>query len=302
MESKTNPNNDADRRSALLALTANNQPHPGDCLAPGEMAMLVDGNCSQKELQLYHTHLGICENCYQEWFLLTTELARSSKHGKKGQIIRLFLKPKYLAMVGSSLAAAASLVVFLNIQKDDLPQHQYDTTSPPPVEALQESSKSIYTLPAPVNKKRTLSISSQDSKESAPPTAKVEEYLPKQARQNTIEAPTSISLDVEPRLENTQARSVSEKEKPASPPMLLTWYTLIKEGCTQDNFAREYWQKINVHGQEIHQQLTLAMENRKNTLELFLHILELTTTMDAQNYTAQCQKLRPLLEEAPKTM
>ncbi len=302
MESKIHHNNDADRRSALLALTANQPPHPGDCLTPSEMAMLVDGNCSPKELQLYHTHLGICENCYQEWLLLTTELARSSKGGKKGQIIRLFLKPKYLAMVGSSLAAAASLVVFLNIQKGTLPQHQYDTTSPPPVEALQEASKSIGTIPAPASIKKTLSISSQDSKESAPSTVKVEKPLPKQARQNTIEAPTATCLDVEPRLQKTQLRYLSEKEEPASPPMLLTWYTLVKEGCTQDNFAREYWQKVNVHGQDIPQQATLAVKNRKKTLELFRHILELTTTMDAENYTSQCQKLRPLLEEAPKTM
>ena len=83
------------------------------------MALLVDGNCSVQEKERGWAHLSDCQECYDQWYVLKME----EREGRKeGGIVHL-MRPKTFAVVGSTLAVAASIAVFLNIPQAPFPDH-----------------------------------------------------------------------------------------------------------------------------------------------------------------------------------
>ena len=102
---------EADSRVALLGLSADLQDSPrGSCISSKEMAEFLDGKCTPDQQQLYFTHLSSCEICYREWLNLQQELSRDNVGTKK----KLVFQRRFLAVSGSLLVAAASVVFYLN--------------------------------------------------------------------------------------------------------------------------------------------------------------------------------------------
>ncbi len=109
--------NDADKRTALLGLAlAGKSDDEGACLSDGEMAALVDGACSAEERDRYFLHLANCSGCYRRWVELS-EIVRSDRKRKKDTGPKVF-RPKYYVWAGSFLAAAASVILFINITRE----------------------------------------------------------------------------------------------------------------------------------------------------------------------------------------
>ena len=126
---KIEPKTLADSRTALLALAASSKYilKPYNCLTAETMASLIDGKCSTEEQREYFDHLGNCATCYRYWFDLSTIASEDeTKKQGKGKVLRL-LKPVNFAWAGSLLAAAASVTLYLNIQKDALPPTLQET-------------------------------------------------------------------------------------------------------------------------------------------------------------------------------
>ncbi len=114
----------ADQQSALLALAADRTVSTGKCLSSAEMAGLVEERFEQEMHQKLLAHLSHCEDCYQEWLALRSQLLQDQQSGKKekGGIILPFLsRPRNLAIFGSALAAVASVVMVVNIQLSNQP-------------------------------------------------------------------------------------------------------------------------------------------------------------------------------------
>ena len=107
---------EADRQTALLALAASSKDaEQTDCLTADEMACLVDNQCSPDDQEQFYLHLTHCEICYHQWVELS-ELASSTdtiKKSRKG--LHTLFQPRNIAWAGSALAAAGSIVLFLNI-------------------------------------------------------------------------------------------------------------------------------------------------------------------------------------------
>jgi len=104
-----------DKRIALLAL-AFSQKRVGSsaCLTDVEMAALVEGSCDDAERKRLQNHLASCELCYQHWIDLSrgvNQYGRAKNDIKSGQLIRF----RHLTWAGSFLAAAASVILFINI-------------------------------------------------------------------------------------------------------------------------------------------------------------------------------------------
>ncbi|MBW2328100.1 MAG: hypothetical protein JRF04_00495 [Deltaproteobacteria bacterium] len=105
----------ADRQTALLALAATSKDtEQTDCLTADEMACLVDNQCSPDDQEQFYLHLTHCEICYHQWVELS-ELASTDTIKKSRKGIHTLFQPRNLAWAGSALAAAASIVLFLNI-------------------------------------------------------------------------------------------------------------------------------------------------------------------------------------------
>ncbi len=107
--------NDADRRTALLGLALSGTSEPaGPCLSDQEMAALVDNTCSGKEREYYFQHLANCDSCYRHWLELSKIVANDNKMQDENSRPRI-IRPQFFAWTGSLLAAAASVVIFLQI-------------------------------------------------------------------------------------------------------------------------------------------------------------------------------------------
>lgn len=103
---------EADSRVAQLGLATDLQDSPkGSCLSSKEMAELLDGKCDTDQQQLHLAHLSSCETCYKEWLDLQQELSSGNVEKKKA----LIFQRRFLAVSGSLMAVAASVVFFLNL-------------------------------------------------------------------------------------------------------------------------------------------------------------------------------------------
>jgi hypothetical protein len=121
----------SDKRIALLSLAvAQNVTENSECLTDEEMAVLLDGVCTVNEREIFQRHLAGCDSCYKHW----VELARGgggvvvANTKKKGNLIRY----SHFALAGSLLAAAASVVLFLNITQQ-VPSPSLDLSRKPMV-------------------------------------------------------------------------------------------------------------------------------------------------------------------------
>lgn len=101
-----------DRALALLSLAAERPEPPGACPAESELARLVDGRVTAEERSRLQHHLSLCHGCYRQWLALTRAAGRP---GERGRLVRpgRFRRAGYL---GTALALAASVAVFLNIR------------------------------------------------------------------------------------------------------------------------------------------------------------------------------------------
>ena len=101
----------ADRRTALLGLAAGRDAErQGDCLTSQEMSELLEDKCPTGQRQRFLSHLASCDSCYREWLELQ-QLLQEKTSGVKP----LLFRRKVLAVTGSLLAAAASVVIYLNV-------------------------------------------------------------------------------------------------------------------------------------------------------------------------------------------
>ena len=107
-----------DRQTALLALAATSEDaEKTNCLTADEMACLVDSQCAPEDQKKYINHLAHCEICYRQWVELS-EFTATDKNEKSLKVIHTLFQPRNLAWAGSALAAAASIVLFLNITEE----------------------------------------------------------------------------------------------------------------------------------------------------------------------------------------
>ncbi len=105
----------ADRRTALLALHAGKEEDGSACLSDEQLACLADGNCSGKEREVFLQHLAGCLSCYHHWVELCELVAGKEAAGGEKRKILPMVRPGYMAWAGTLLAAAASVVLYLNI-------------------------------------------------------------------------------------------------------------------------------------------------------------------------------------------
>lgn len=95
----------------LLALAADPEKSAGPCLTAEEMAALVDGRVKAPASAAYLAHLGGCRKCYGEWLLLKKERDLGMPRRRVYDLHRI----KKFSYIGSALAVAASIAVYLNV-------------------------------------------------------------------------------------------------------------------------------------------------------------------------------------------
>lgn len=216
---------DADRRTALLGLAADrNSEKQGECLSSTEMSDLLDGSCSDGQRQSFFTHLSSCDSCYREWLELQQELSENGPHNKK----LLFFQRKFLAVSGSLLAAAASVVFYLNLTQSPGPQEQ--VIQPPP---RLESTQSLDAEESSVRQKTVEKVAPQVSiKKSERRSAEIQSDSVKENKMDAFSArmaaPAAVALD----------------------PVQL-WLENVQKSCSESESGNEKWNLLFIQGLEL---------------------------------------------------
>ena len=101
-----------DRTLARLALTTvkdTSIPCPDDA----ELALLVDGRLSDVRQEELWNHLAACSTCYEQWRIIAEIKCETVK---KRSLVKI------ISISGGLLAAAASVLLFVNIQHSSMPE------------------------------------------------------------------------------------------------------------------------------------------------------------------------------------
>ena len=97
----------------------------GPCLSDEELAVMVEGRDGKNRYPKLWEHLGTCPKCYEAWLFLKKNMQQERS---RGRLYRFGKLPK-LAYLGTVLAAAASIAVYLNIA--DMPEKTVEHTVVP---------------------------------------------------------------------------------------------------------------------------------------------------------------------------
>jgi len=216
---------EADRRTALLGLAADiNSEKQRECLTSTEMSNLLDGRCSDSQRQSFVAHLSSCDTCYREWLELEQELSEDTTHYKK----LLFFQRKYLTVTGSLLAAAASIVFYLNL--DQSPGLQEATIEPIP---QLESAQSLDAQESPVLQKKVEKI--------APPVSvKKTERMRVEIQSDSVK---------ENKMDAFSARMAAPVAVAPDPVQL--WLERVQRSCSEPEGGHEKWSVLFMQGREL---------------------------------------------------
>lgn len=291
-------NKKAQQRTALLALAGHRRESSGTCLSPEDMANLVDGNCSTAEQQTAMDHLAGCERCYREW--LTLQAVRG-KPSSGHRVVRFFSRPRNLAAFGSLLAAAASVVLFLNIRYPSSPTALQEQAAEPVFRLEQDRARELTedkedaALPAGLPdalEKAEYEASQLPAQElgsgSLPPAAKP--ALPKQT------APLPMRQQaVAPQAEEAEVHRAGKTLPPIVELSFADWQQEVVDGCRRKESAPEYWAARQREGELL---LTgpLTDSDRARVRDI-LSIL--AAGPDSTGVSTPCPALAALLEKKP---
>jgi hypothetical protein len=203
--------------AALVALAAQKEKSLTSCLSNEEMALLVNGNCSRHEKERGWEHLSACDLCYEQWFCLKMEKTGEVK--KRGRVH--LLRPRNFALIGSVIAVAASVVLFLNIPQTPRPDHAVKKLLP----SLQAT-------------REVGIVVSQDMK--AEMAADQEISLKESPRRLMSTAPQSTENVLgTPDLAMTETEPIQE------------WLETVREGCLKGQTGSKFWTEIILKGDQL---------------------------------------------------
>lgn len=273
-----------DKATALLALNADkSKKHQGQgpCLLPEEMAALVDNTCAKEQRAVFLDHLSRCETCYGEWLTLKKLDDRQAGRGRKrGRLYRLSKIQKY-SFIGSALAVAASVAVYLNIAP--LPDTFLDSLSEESALVQPDSRPAAPTLTMEKEE-----IKSKEASEKSVPMASETTAPPSKAVQ---------TLQTSPELPGTAKKMArSESAGAAGAPVDAdSWLAQVEEHCRAGNQDARFWAKMHLQGKTMLAQQAGLLP--RDTEEKMSAALGLLGEMDGADVTGQCRLLLQLLAE-----
>lgn len=312
---KLKKQHEANRRAALLGMAAST---PGgektDCLNSEQMADLVAGNCAAKEQQRFFEHLAGCERCYGQWLELHEIEAGEQKRPKTNVTFRPF-KIKNLAWAGSALAAAASVVLYLNIVRD-AGQPLYKT--PVRKESRIESTDVLQMNEMPGEDKAGRADVPQVEKTMVAPASperkrgrqavwskKVERQADAGGMGLSGSAEQNVMLmEAAPVLEEGGIQMQRAPEPAKSPLTLELWFSSVSQGCLQKEQGAAFWQRQSIAG---HQLMQAEKEKSAGFAKMgqgqkLAEILNLVDRLaDGESAENLCGQLKEILRENYKS-
>ena len=313
----------AEKATALLTLAADSGKASGPCLGDEEMAALVEGRGGRRPVSELWAHLSACQRCYSEWLLLKKSLA-----AEKAQVRSLrFAALMKLRYIGTALAAAASIAVYLNVVRIEESSLRPDA-SPQAVLPSQEKPAILPSpsLPAKAEKKGAVQErealseprSSPVPLPAVPPPADVAAGQDRQKIQPLAVSPQDSAQGEEG---HHQSHGPSQKrmvEKAVEKPLAETarypaeadggvffrsgqgqdldgWMEELRQGCLSGGKGDLFWQGLAARGRQL-QALPGNSENKQKFDNIQTLLALLQGIHGAETEAVQCRRILEALE------
>ena len=263
---------EADDRVALLGLIADRKGvQQGSCLSSKEMAALLDGKYEAEQKQLYLRHLSTCETCYREWLDLQQELSHDSVRQKKP----LLFQRSFLTVSGSLLAAAASVVFYLNLDTSPGPQESAVLAVP----QLEEKQSSEVLEP----------LMQQESVESFAEPAPVQ-----QSKLQFDEVQTdSVQESAKRTFDKSSGQPQIRTKSMATPAMIVDpiqqWIQQVEKKCAKEGRGQVDWQDLVQQGKEL--------SSKGTFLQLEIILEKLNQLVAGESPKEVCTEIQQILRE-----
>ena len=261
-----------EKATALLTLAADKGKVRGSCLKDEEIAALVDGRCGGLVLSELWSHLGSCDRCYTEWLFLKKNVQQEAPRGRLYHLSR-WRKIRYL---GTALAAAASIAVYLNVVKMDdkvveqavIPQTMRlpdQNLAVPPLSSTDKEEKEGSTplvnqtqeaLPAaPLAAPQAIGGGTAKGKLEIPPAPRRSVAKPQEEKQKPAAAPIQAKRQAAKDLTADSAQSMAESTGiPAAAPAVESlgdWLEQLHAACLSGREDVQFWRDMAVRGMRL---------------------------------------------------
>ena len=308
----------AEKATALLTLAAAGGKASGPCLSDEEMAALVEGRCCGRRVSELRAHLSACQKCYNEWLFLKQSLAVE----KSRERLSRFAALKKLRYIGTALAAAASIAVYLNLirieESPPRPETARQIILPPQEKPAVLPSPS---LSAKAEKKGTVAErealpEARSSLPPAPPAAPVQgrqkiESLPVSPLEGTTPADgrqQSIGSSPKRMLGKAVEETIDDAARPPAETgggVFLSggqrqdidgWMEELRNGCLSGGKEDVFWDDLAARGLQL-QTLPGNGENRRNNERLQELLALLQGIEGVETEAVQCRRILEILEQ-----
>ncbi len=316
----------ADTALALLALAGRQPDSTGKCLTDEQLAAFVEGKISSEQSALYTEHLAGCNACYTSWLLLHATQQKEQARKPVARLARFMGRPQALTTAGSLLAAAACVIVFLNINENidhseliTPPQPQIVSPSPKPAAtpgpfSSKEQGTTAQGIPSgtidreqekgspsppPWESRQRKAVPSQysESYDIQKSKSRADEHrndaalhslqVNKQSTQNLRE-----TRDDPRRMQGAPGTHIAPSSEAAA--ALLEWTTALQEVCTHAASPEELRDQYR-YGQDLLQRLEAASPDRavhQSIKELLLALKDTDTSS-----REKCDRILDILQK-----
>ncbi len=302
----TDPNHDRDKKvekaAVLLALAADPEEAAGPCLIAEEMAALVDGRTTAAASAAHLAHFGSCRKCYEEWLFLKKETKLEIR--RRVYALRRIKKFSY---IGSALAVAASIAVYLNVGNmadktleqvvpDTALMEKHAVAPAPPRQALEYKEKDQGAGPVARN------VAGSTAAPTAPTILKEQttgrlEPLPasptgteqfRAQRAKRLAGPAQSEDMVAKEAESAPTEITAALAAPPGATDMAGWLVQLREACRADRHGAEFWAEMIDRGERLRLGGTTAPAE-KQRLRITVLLALLREMRDPVLETRQCR-------------
>ena len=287
-----------ERLTAILALGADEKSSVDGCLGEEELALFVESRLPEPGQQRCMEHLAQCDSCYGQWKILK-ETHVSQKRKNIISIIPVITARSY-KYIGSTLAVAATLALFLNVYEPNVTQmSDMDKDGAVSGNQILSESKEVHSdSESGVSTMDSIEVLEQES--VAPESLK---YMQKsklrgKAESTNIVTPTAPAPAMENELQSRQLMSakpssVRVRAAKKAIPIGADISGFIKKGCGQTTYDAQYWATASSVERSVG-----AVSGRVSLSEAkFARLMELIKDMDRANWQSHCDEMLGLLAE-----
>lgn len=272
----------------LAAETEKPEKEKGEgCLSSEELADVAANLCTPEQREKAMDHFSSCQACYDEWVSICFSLM-SVENGSSGKTPLVTVRN--LGYLGSALAIAASVMLYINIS-GDMPIQEVA-----PLPPAQEKSSVQTVQPARPGKAKATHV----PPEAAPaPSASVERRAVPLKKEYTDTAPESeamVDLSVAQEERPAELKGAIQEQDENHAEALSKWLIVVEYGCKTGNTDGLFWQTLYEEGQ------TLLADADANQADFLRQVMQrLPDSEVVSRVKEQCGPLLSLLAEQGKT-